>query len=117
MMRQAGEVWIVLDALDECPSKSSGRDTLLEWIYSISTGSRNTHLLITSRPEHDIHSAISKWAPTSNIIELQSRLVEKDISSYIQWEVRNRKGLQRWEGNQKVQQEIEGALAKQADGM
>ena len=117
MIRQAGEAWIVLDALDECPTKDQQRDILLDWVYNLHRGSRNIHLLATSRPEHDIHSAITQWAATESIIPLQSKLVEKDILSYIRWEVRNRKGLQRWEKNKKVQQEIESALMEKADGM
>ena len=117
MIRQAGEVWIVLDALDKCPSKDRRREALLEWVHTLHTGHRNVHLLATSRPEDDIHSAITQWAATESIIPLQSKLVEKDISSYIRWEVRNRKGLQRWEENKKVQQEIESALMEKADGM
>ena len=117
MIRQAGEVWIVLDALDECPSRDRRREALLEWIHSLHTRPRNIHLLTTSRPERDIHSSITQWATADSIIPLQGKLVDEDISTYIQWEVRNRKGLQRWEGNQKVQHEIQSALTEKADGM
>ncbi len=118
MIRQIGEVWIVLDALDECPSKDRRREALLEWVYNAYTRHQNIHLLATSRPEDDIYSAITRWATTTdNIIPLQKESVQTDISSYIQWEVRSRKGLQRWEGYQKVQQEIESTLTEKAHGM
>ena len=117
MIRQRGEVWIVLDALDECPSKDQQRETLLKWIYSHHTGPGNIHLLVTSCPKYEIQSAITHWATSDMIIPLQSKLVEKDISSYIKWEVKNREGLQRWEGVQKVQEEIETALIEKASGM
>ncbi len=67
--------------------------------------------------KHDIYSAITRWATNDSIVPLQSTLVKKDISSYIKWEVSNREGLQRWEGNQTVQQEIESALIEKAGGM
>ncbi len=117
MIRQTGEVWIVLDALDECPIKDRQREELLEWVHNLHTGYRNIHLLATSRPEHDIHYAITQYLSTDNIIPLQSELVENDVSLYIRWEVTNRKGLQRWEGNQKIRQEIETALTIKAGGM
>ena len=117
MLQQAGEVWIVLDALDECPYKDRQREALLKWVYGLHARLKKVHLLVTSRPEHDIHSAITQWATSDSIIPLQSELVNKDICSYIQWEVRNREHLQRWEGHPKVQEEIESALIEKAGGM
>ncbi len=38
MIRQAGEIWVVLDALDECPIKDRRRDTLLEWVCKLIHG-------------------------------------------------------------------------------
>lgn len=116
MVEQAGELWIVLDALDECNSKDQKRRDLLEWIQGLARN-RNVHLLVTSRPEGDIRTAIEEWAPTDNIIPLQSDLVQEDISSYIQWEVSNDKRLERWHKRQDVQQEIRDALMEKADGM
>ncbi|KAH8882915.1 purine and uridine phosphorylase [Thozetella sp. PMI_491] len=117
MVLQTREVWIVLDALDECLSKDRRRERLLEWVCDFYDRHRNIHLLATSRPEHDIQKAITEHITTESIIPLQSAPVEKDISLYIQHEVRNRTGLQRWEGNRKIQQEIESALTKKAGGM
>jgi hypothetical protein len=116
MAQQAGELWIVLDALDECNSEDQKRHDLLEWIQGLAQN-RNVHLLVTSRPEEDIRTTIKKWAPTDSIISLQSGLVQGDISSYIDWEVSNGERLQRWHGWPDVQQEIWDALMKKADGM
>ncbi len=88
---------------------------LLNWLHSLA--GPELHLLVTSRPEHDIQRAITRWATLIAYIPLQNQLVDRDISSYIRWEVRNRPGLKRWEGHEKVQQEIEGTLTEKAGGM
>ncbi|KAF4436036.1 nacht and ankyrin domain [Fusarium acutatum] len=54
----AGEVFILIDALDENKNRSTQRYELLNWIESFRNEPVNTHLLVTSRPEHKIQSAI-----------------------------------------------------------
>jgi hypothetical protein len=56
MIDQTQEIYIVLDALDECSiRKGPLSEGLLAWIQSFSDfEQRNVHLLVTSRPEHDI---------------------------------------------------------------
>jgi len=117
MAQSAGELWVVLDALDECKVEQQHRSELLDWIRDVRASGSNVHLLVTSRPEHDIQSAVAKWAPVDSAIPLQSELVQKDISSYIGWEVRHRKGLNRWHEREDVQKEMEDALTDKANGM
>ena len=117
MAQSAGELWVVLDALDECKVEQRHRRELLDWIRDFRAESRNAHLLVTSRPEHDIQSAAAKWASTDSIVPLQSELVHNDISSYIRWEVRHGERLSRWRRREDVQKEIEGALTDKANGM
>lgn len=116
MAQCAGELWVVLDALDECIMDQHRRE-LLNWIQDCHAGSSNIHLLVTSRPEQDIQSAVAKWASVDSIIPLQSELVQKDISSYVYHEVRKGTRLERWRGWADVQQEIEDTLTKKANGM
>jgi hypothetical protein len=121
LLRQAGETWIVLDALDECsaldkntPDRSSSRKVLLQWIEDLRRSGLNTHILVTSRPEMDIKSAIEGWARNEEIITLQSQLLEDDIKSYIYTKT---KQMLRWKDRPDIQTEIESALIKKADGM
>ncbi|KAI3326599.1 purine and uridine phosphorylase [Xylariaceae sp. AK1471] len=59
MVEEAGEVWIVLDALDECQTSTEHpRQRLLEWIRDLIMSKINIHLLATSRPEEDIKTTI-----------------------------------------------------------
>ncbi|KAF5521492.1 hypothetical protein CGCA056_v006881 [Colletotrichum aenigma] len=79
MVQQIGEVWIVLDALDECQTRTGPRNEgLLHWIERVLHSPQlNIHLLITSRPEHDIKSALERFVDDQII--LQSDLVTEDI--------------------------------------
>jgi hypothetical protein len=59
-----GEVFIVIDALDECPQMvdQREREKLLNLIRNLlSKHSKNLHILATSRPEPDIHSELKSY--------------------------------------------------------
>ena len=61
-MQQVNESFIKLNALDECRTrKGTETEGLLSWMKGTLSMLRNTHLLITSRSEEDIESALSKW--------------------------------------------------------
>ncbi|KAH6839397.1 hypothetical protein B0I37DRAFT_357994 [Chaetomium sp. MPI-CAGE-AT-0009] len=116
MAQSAGELWVVLDALEECNVEQQHRRELLDWIQDFHADSSNAHLLVTSRPEEDIQSAVEKWASVDSI-PVQSELVQKDISSYVCWELRNGGRFNRWSKREDVQKEIEDALTEKANGM
>ncbi|KAF3768506.1 hypothetical protein M406DRAFT_336936 [Cryphonectria parasitica EP155] len=117
MIQQIGEVWIVLDALDECQTRTGPRDEgLLRWIKSILHSPRlNVHFLVTSRPEHDIKSALERFVDGQII--LQSDLVTEDIRAYVHGTVRNYEGFNRWRSYKSIQNEIESHLREKANGM
>ena len=118
MIQEIDEVWIVLDALDEC-HKRNGTHTegLLPWIKRLHYTPGNAHLLVTSRQEEDIKSALSEWARSEDMMHIQSKLVTNDIQGYIYARVREGNGLRRWRSRPKVQEEIETKLMKKAEGM
>jgi hypothetical protein len=117
MATSADGLWVVLDALDECTEEQQARRELLNWIRDFSAESGNAHILVTSRPEPDIKSAVAGWCSDDNFIPLQSGLVEKDISSFIRSEVREGGRLSRWRKRESISHEIEVALTKKAGGM
>lgn len=119
MIQQVGEVWIVLDALDECNTPRESRtEGLLSWIKGVLNSElRNVHLLVTSRPEQDIKSAVSEWACTEDMIGIQRDFVTNDIRAYVHMKVREDDGLKRWRPHPEVQDEIENRLMAKADGM
>ncbi|VTT73843.1 unnamed protein product [Fusarium fujikuroi] len=119
MIQQAGEVWIVVDALDECRTrKGFPTGGLLSWLKTLlDTQQLNVHLLVTSRPEQDIESAITGWDRIQDVVPIQSKLTMDDIRTYVHTRVRQHPGLARWQQQPKVQGEIEAALIEKADGM
>ncbi|RYP68914.1 hypothetical protein DL771_006403 [Monosporascus sp. 5C6A] len=71
MIQQAGEVWIVLDALDECPTRQQHPDGgLLAWI-------QDRHGSKTNARVRD-HKGLSRWRGKEDIQEeIESALMEK----------------------------------------
>jgi Cdc6-like AAA superfamily ATPase len=120
MINQVEEVYIVLDALDECPTeKRSHSEGLLAWIQSLRNLEQiNVHLLVTSRPEHDIEQVLRELAQSDeDIVPIQSALIEGDIRSYIHARVRTSKKLNRWRSRPDVLDQIERELMEKAQGM
>ncbi|KAI0154632.1 ankyrin repeat-containing domain protein [Xylariaceae sp. FL1272] len=119
MIKEAENVHIVLDALDECPNRNEHRSGgLLFWIQSFHQSHPNVHLMLTSRPEQDIMDAIRNWSRDQVILSMQNNLVQEDIDAYIHGRLRGTGILsQRWRTRPDVQDEIEAALMEKADGM
>lgn len=117
MAHMTGEVWIVLDALDECQTRNNtNAGGLLNWIKSCKSSQRsNLHLIVMSRPEYDIKEALKEC--TDNQVPLQSASVTKDIRSYVRARVRQQDGLKRWRQRIEIQDEIETRLMEKANGM
>jgi hypothetical protein len=119
MMEQVKEVWLVLDALDECSTrKGKSTEGLLPWIGEVFySEQRNVHVLVTSRPEQDIKSELMKFACNNDVMPIQSSLITDDIRAYVRTRVREDEGLKRWRNRPNVQDEIETRLIEKADGM
>jgi hypothetical protein len=109
MISQVKEIYIVLDALDECRTRKGPLlEGLLAWIQSLlDLEQRNLHLLVTSRPEHDIGFVLRKLVQSDeDIVPIQSDLIEDDIRSYIHTRVRTGNRLKRWRSRPDVLDEI-----------
>ncbi|KAF3191749.1 hypothetical protein TWF225_000970 [Orbilia oligospora] len=131
MVEQAKEVWLVLDALDECSTRGGSlTEGLLSWMNEILNSEQwNIHLLTTSRPENDIKSEVENLtyinnriakdalSPRDYTIAIQSSLVSHDINAYIRTRVREESGLKRWRSHPEIQSEIETCLMEKANGM
>jgi hypothetical protein len=117
MIREIGDVWIVLDAIDECRTRQGAfQEALLCWIRDLISQQHDIHLLITSRPEEYIDSEIREWAPESPM-EILNDAIMGDISDYVSTRVRLGNGLKRWRSRPNVQSEIESAITKKSGGM
>lgn len=114
MIGQYSQVFIVLDALDECTQ----RPELMEMLEEIANWNiSNLHILMTSRQERDIKSCLGGFVNLQNSICLQGDVVDKDIQLYIRQRLSDDKNLVKWRKDAALQQEIEDALTKGSKGM
>jgi hypothetical protein len=106
--------YIILDALDECTDRAELTD-ILERMAGWNLD--ESHLLVTSRKEHDIQRSLESIVDTQNTICLESELVDRDILTYVRQTLSNDKGLRKWQKDPNIRDEIESALVKGAHGM
>lgn len=111
MLQLSNELCIVLDALDESKlPKTISQCDLFSWLRQIRDVKCKHHILVTSRSEQDIE------ANPDYIISLHNNnFVQEDIAQYIRSRVHA--SFERWVGCPDIQQKIETALAKEANGM
>ena len=109
--------FIVMDALDECSNREE-RDILFDALAEIEGWDQvRLHLLVTSRPETDIKSAMEDGTTFRQAIPIDGRLVQDDIRSYVRNRLQQDTRLKRWRNNAQVQEDIENVLTEKANGM
>ena len=114
----ARPVYLVIDALDECPSTSSllsPREKLLSFLEDLVDAQlQNLRICVTSRPEVDIEAILEPLAFLS--ISLHHENGQKnDIMKYIKSIVNTNRNMQNWSSEHK--QLVIDVLTKKADGM
>jgi hypothetical protein len=105
---------VVLDALDECNDQAELLSVLEQWHRWDIEGLR---LLVTGRKERNIESGLEGIVDKSDMVCLQSGIVDKDIQLYVRRRLQEDKSLYRWQKDSVVREEIETALMKGAHGM
>jgi hypothetical protein len=106
--------FIILDALDE----STDRAELMEILETMAGWKlEKLHIMVTSRKERDLESSLECLVEEHNTICLQSKVVDKDISTYVHHRLYDDKKLRKWYNNVEIRQEIEAALMEGAHGM
>jgi len=112
-------VYLVIDALDECPSLGGNRKKVLDTLRRILlTTPDNPHVFCTSRREADIVTAIAPLLcpPSRSAIDLTARqhVVDADIARYI-GQMLASGHYNSWPESIKL--DVEQALMKKANGM
>ena len=113
-----GQIYIIVDGLDECPNFSgrpSARQEVLELIEElVDLKLPNLHLCVAGRPEMDIRMVLESL--TSLKISLHDENGQKeDIIDYIKTAVHSDRNMRRW--REQDQQLVVDALSRKADGM
>ncbi|KAL9119965.1 MAG: hypothetical protein Q9187_003484, partial [Circinaria calcarea] len=114
LVQEFQQMFVILDALDECKDRQDLLNTVEE-VHGWKIGS--LHLLVTSRREMDIEYSLDHLLNEQEIIFLQSALVDEDIRVYVRERLQTDRSLKRWRNHGQVQEEIEMALVSKAGGM
>ena len=99
-LKALSPIYIILDALDECPVTStvppSPREEVLEFVDElIALQLPNLHICVTSRPEHDIRVVLERL--TEHSVSLHDEIgQQEDIANYVTSFVRSNRRMQRW---------------------
>ena len=113
-----GPIYIVVDAVDECPNfpgRPSARDEILMLIEELADLKLpNVHLCVTSRPEMDIRSVLEPLMTLQ--VSVHDEIGQKeDITAYIQSVVHSDRNMRRW--REEDQNLVVETLSKNANGM
>jgi hypothetical protein len=113
-----GPIYLIVDALDECPNSSglpTSREEVLDLINNL-VGLRlpNLHICVTSRPEIDIQTILEPL--TTLRVSLHNQTGQKeDIVNYVRSVVQSDKMMRRW--REEDRNLVIETLSERADGM
>ena len=107
-VNEAGSVYLVLDALDEC----SNRLELLKGLKNICKYI-HLHSIVTSRKELDIEDTLDDLVTWQ--IPLEESVVDSDVRVFVRAQMQSDNNLLKWPDD--IRNEIETTLLKGANGM
>lgn len=113
---RSSHVYILLDALDECPIATARQDVLTT-IHTMRQWSLpGLHLLVTSRDLPDIRDHLHLHGPVNNeeFVALNSDNMQQDIQGYVAYQVDHDPHLRRWGDHR---EKIKEHLAQRAKGV
>ena len=113
-------VFIVLDALDECPDTTgtpSAREKVLAFVEDlVLSNPPNLFMCITSRPEQDIQTVLNPLTSASSRVSLhKERGQREDIRHYVRSFVLSDRAMRKW--RKEDRELVIDTLPERADGM
>ncbi|VDB86718.1 unnamed protein product [Peniophora sp. CBMAI 1063] len=113
LVKLAGPVYIVIDALDECPERErdKGSARFLEHLCELDSNEKDFHLLVTSRPEADIWTLFSSVTHALNYHDAQRH--HEDVDAYIRSQLDRKEYC--WSSD--VKEAVRGTLMRGSNGM
>jgi hypothetical protein len=113
-----GPIYLIVDALDECPNNSglpTSREEVLDLIDNlVGLHLPNLHICVTSRPEIDIQTTLEPLTTLRVSLHNQSGQKE-DIVDYVSSVVHSDKKMRRW--REEDRNLVIETLSERADGM
>jgi Cdc6-like AAA superfamily ATPase len=110
---QYDEVFLALDALDECPESEGARRNMLDGLERLSEKASNLRIFATSRELRDIRQCMDSLE--AEVVTISSRPVDADIGRYVAGELSRDRKLSRLDEDTKTL--IMETFARNADGM
>jgi len=113
-------IFVVLDALDECPSTTgtpSPREKVLDLVEDLVLSDHpKLFICITSRPEQDIQAVLNPLTSASSRVSLHEESGQReDIKNYIRDFVQSDRAMRRW--RKEDRELVIRMLSERADGM
>ena len=113
-----GPIYIIMDALDECPITStipSPREEVLELVEElVGLHLPNVYICVTSRPEHGIQAVLKRLTLCPVSLHDESGQ-QQDIADYVTSFVHSDQRMRRWREEDKDL--VIKTLSEMADGM
>jgi len=113
-------VYLIVDALDECPKKSvrrTPRGEVLQFLKEFVKSIPNLHICVTSRPETDIKLVLDHLTsyPPVQLHEEEQQI--GDINRHIKWFVNHDEEIMKQEWTMEVKQHVIDVLIRKSGGM
>ena len=115
MIQETTPTFIIIDALDECPTHGGERAKLLELLQSLAASqSANLHILVTSRKESDIEEKLTR-SVTLPPLSIQGEDTDIDIRTHVKAQLASYTTMSKWP--EPIKLEVEEVLTTKAKGM
>jgi hypothetical protein len=112
-IRSCSKVYLLVDALDECPEDSETRQSVLARIERLTQDTSNLKIFATSRELDSMRKSMEALA--AEPLRVITRAVDADIQAYLSTELSRDRNLR--ELSPEMRTLIESTIASQADGM
>jgi hypothetical protein len=112
-IRSCSKVYLLVDALDECPEDNETRQSVLARIERLTQDASNLKIFATSRELDSIRKSMEALA--AEPLRVITRAVDADIQAYLSTELSRDRNLCELSPEMRVL--IESTIASQADGM
>jgi hypothetical protein len=114
-----GPIYLIIDALDECPDNSgmpTAREEVLNLIMDLAgLHLRNLHVCVTSRPETDIQTTLEPSTASLRVSLHDQSGQKQDIVRYVRSVVYSDTKMRKWREEDKIL--VVETLTEKADGM
>lgn len=118
MIRHTDEVYIIIDALDECETETNaGHRDILSWVKGLNLALESSRILVTSRNQESPGAALEGWIHAEHSLHKTHEFVAADIRKYIHARLRDDNSFVQWRFMPDIREHIETVLTRKADGL